>query len=157
TQISMRMFSRSRPDQDAAVGPVYCCQEDGMIGLGCGARSYTRDLHYSSEYAVGARGVRAILADYVSRPPEAFDAADYGCRLRREEPRRRYVLQSLLQAEGLSRPAYRGRFGTEAMEDLPELAELEPCGLAAVIEDRLCLTEAGMERSDVIGPWLYSD
>ncbi len=64
TQVSMRMFRASHaPAQD---GPVYCCQEDGMVGLGCGARSYTRGLHYSSEYAVGASGVRAILRDYVA-------------------------------------------------------------------------------------------
>jgi oxygen-independent coproporphyrinogen-3 oxidase len=55
--------ARERSDQ-------YCCQEDGMLGLGCGARSYTRGLHYASEYAVGARGVRGILADYVARPEE---------------------------------------------------------------------------------------
>lgn len=154
-QVSMRMFRRVRPG-DGEAGPVYCCQEDGMIGLGCGARSYTRDLHYSSEFAVGARGVRAILTDYVNRPPEAFDAADYGCRLGPEEQRRRYVIQSLLQADGLSRPAYHLRFGTDALADLPELAELEPRGLAAMSQDRLCLTAAGMERSDAIGPWLYS-
>ena len=47
---------RGRPGRRTA--PVYCCQNDGMIGLGCGARSYTRALHYSCDYAVGARGVR---------------------------------------------------------------------------------------------------
>ena len=38
-QVSMRLFRRA----DAATpdGPVYCCQDDGMVGLGCGARSYT--------------------------------------------------------------------------------------------------------------------
>src|SRR5262249_29617194 len=51
-QLSMRMFRR----QDAAQSPAppYRCQEDGMVGLGCGARSYTRDIHYCSEYAVGS-------------------------------------------------------------------------------------------------------
>jgi oxygen-independent coproporphyrinogen-3 oxidase len=156
-QVSMRMFRRSQPEGDAAGSLVYCCQEDGMVGLGCGARSYTRDLHYSSEFAVGARGVRAILAEYVSRPPKAFDAADYGCRLGPEEQHRRYVIQSLLQTEGLSLEAYRGRFGSEALDDLSELAELEPRGLAALADRHLCLTEPGMERSDMIGPWLYSD
>jgi oxygen-independent coproporphyrinogen-3 oxidase len=77
-------------------GSVYCCQEDGMVGLGCGARSYTRGLHYATEYAVGAPGVKAILAEYVARPAEAFDAAEYGCALDEEEQRRRYVIQSLL-------------------------------------------------------------
>ena len=44
----------------------YCCQEDGMIGLGPGARSYTRSMHYSTEYAVGQTGVR-ILKGKVQR------------------------------------------------------------------------------------------
>jgi oxygen-independent coproporphyrinogen III oxidase len=40
TQVSMRMFRANRVTE--AVQPVYCCQADGMLGLGCGARSYTR-------------------------------------------------------------------------------------------------------------------
>jgi oxygen-independent coproporphyrinogen-3 oxidase len=42
-QVSMRMFQRR--DSAAEPSPTYCCQSDGMVGLGCGARSYTRTLH----------------------------------------------------------------------------------------------------------------
>jgi oxygen-independent coproporphyrinogen-3 oxidase len=154
-QMSMRMFrARHAPEED---GPVYCCQEDGMVGLGCGARSYTRALHYSSEYAVGARGVREILAAFVARPEEAFAVADYGFRLDSGEQRRRYVLQSLLCQEGLDFTAYTRRFGPDVLEDLPCLAELAPRGLAERVENRLCLTAAGLEFSDALGPWLYSE
>jgi oxygen-independent coproporphyrinogen-3 oxidase len=90
----MRMFrALHAPALDS---PVYCCQEDGMVGLGCGARSYTHALHYSSEYAVGARGVRAILNDYVKKDAAAFDHADYGFALEPDEQRRRYIIQSQL-------------------------------------------------------------
>ncbi len=42
-----------------------------MIGLGCGARSYTRALHYSpAEYAVAAAGVRAVLDGYLAAEPD---------------------------------------------------------------------------------------
>src|SRR5262249_35199985 len=85
-QVSMRMSRRAGAADDE--GRVYCCQEDGMVGLGCGARSYTRALHYSRAYAVGAEGVRAILADYVQRPAESFVVAEYGVRLGPEEQRR---------------------------------------------------------------------
>jgi oxygen-independent coproporphyrinogen-3 oxidase len=123
SQISMRLFRAAhRPEEE---GPVYCCQADGMVGLGCGARSYTQALHYSSEYAVRSQGIRAILTDYVSRPAEAFGRADYGYQLNAEEQRRRYVIQSLLQQEGLSYPAYQRRFGTDARDDFPQLAELD--------------------------------
>jgi oxygen-independent coproporphyrinogen-3 oxidase len=153
-QVSMRMFrGRHAPADD---GPVYCCQEDGMVGVGCGARSYTRELHYATEYAVRAPGVREIIAEYVARPEKAFDRADYGIRLGPEEQRRRYVIQSLLSGEGLSLPAYRDRFGTVAFDDLPQLHELEPLGLVRRDLERLRLTEAGVERSDALGPWLYS-
>jgi oxygen-independent coproporphyrinogen-3 oxidase len=155
TQVSMRMFRAAyAPTAD---GPAYCCQEDGMVGLGCGARSYTHALHYSSEYAVGSQGVRAILADYVARPDTDFAVAAYGHRLAPDDQRRRYVIQSLGQAEGLSFAEYWARFGGDALADLPQLAELPALGLAAQTADRLALTPAGMERADAIGPWLYSD
>src|SRR5262245_18701262 len=153
-QISMRMFQSAQTR--SADGPVYCCQNDGMVGLGCGARSYTRSLHYSSEYAVGATGVREILAAYIAKPDEAFDFADYGFTLDGAEQRRRFVIQSLLQVEGLDLAAYRERFGSEALDDLPELAPLEDRGLSSPGDGRLRLTEAGLEMSDVIGPMLYS-
>jgi oxygen-independent coproporphyrinogen-3 oxidase len=127
-----------------------------MVGLGCGARSYTRGLHYSNEYAVGATGVREILAAYTAKPDDAFDFADYGFTLDGGEQRRRFVIQSLLQVEGLDFAAYRARFDSEALYDLPELTRLEDRGLAMGECDRLRLTEAGLELSDIIGPALYS-
>lgn len=154
TQVSMRMFKAAHaPDQD---GPVYCCQEDGMVGLGCGARSYTRSRHYSSEYAVGATGVRAILADYIARRDEDFDLATYGFVLNPDEQRRRYLIQSLLQRDGLPREAYARRFGSDPFDDLPALDELVEQGLATCSGAVLQLTAEGFEYSDAIGPWLYS-
>ncbi|HEX2915023.1 MAG TPA: STM4012 family radical SAM protein [Chloroflexia bacterium] len=154
-QVSMRMFRASSTPMEA--GPVYCCQEDGMVGLGCGARSYTRALHYSSEYAVSARGVRAILSDYLTRSDESFSQAVYGFRLDQAEQRRRYVIQSLLQKEGLDEAAYRECFGSAALVDLPGLRQLVELGLAEHSHEKLVLTEMGLERSDTIGPWLYSE
>ncbi|OAI48389.1 coproporphyrinogen III oxidase [Planctomycetaceae bacterium SCGC AG-212-F19] len=154
-QTSMRMFQVRHAATIA--GPVYCCQEDGMVGIGCGARSYTRGLHYANEYAVGARGVRSIIAAYVARTDAAFAHAEFGFRLDGTEQRRRYVIQSLLTREGLRFAPYRHLFGTQPVDDLPELNELAAHGLARREADGLCLTEAGLFWSDVIGPWLYSD
>jgi oxygen-independent coproporphyrinogen-3 oxidase len=152
-QASMRMFRAARAPGEG--GPVYCVQEDGMVGLGCGARSYTRALHYASEYAVGARGVRDILDRWLLRTDDDFAHADLGFALSPDEQRRRYVSLSLL-AEGLDRAAYRRRFRADALDDLPQLAELVPRGLAEARGDTLVLTPRGMERSDAIGPWLFS-
>lgn len=154
-QISMRMFrARGVPAEE---GPAYCCQDDGMVGIGCGARSYTRGLHYSREFAVGARGIRAILSDYLARPTDRFAFVDYGFRLDTDEQRRRHVLQSLLQGTGLTFASYLARFGSQVLLDYPELLELEQEGLAERDDTCLRLTPAGLERSDTIGPWLYSE
>lgn len=155
TQVSMRMFRAPHaPMQDA---PIYCCQDDGMIGLGCGARSYTRALHYSSEWAVTYGSVRAILADYIRRETESFAVAAYGCPLNDEEQQRRYAIKSLLHAEGLSRNGYEERFGVSMRDTLTELTDLVTHNLAFWDEEVLRLTPAGLERSDAIGPWLYSE
>lgn len=154
-QVSLRMFRRG--DAPADGGTAYCCQTDGMVGLGCGARSYTREAHYSTEYAVSRAGVRAILGDYLQREPAQFASVRYGHRLALDDQRRRFVIQSLLQAPGLSRSDFRTRFGGDVLGHLPCLEALAEHGLAMVDESCLRLTPAGLERSDAIGPWLYSD
>lgn len=154
-QVSFRMFARST----AAInfhGPVYCCQSDGMVGLGCGARSYTSRLHYSSDYAVSQSGVRAILGDYLSRSPESFSCAHHGIWLDDDEQRRRYLMLSILQKSGLKIVDYEVRFGTSPWLDFDELDELQQAGLAAVRDGSITLTEEGIELSDAIGPWLAS-
>ncbi|HYF65157.1 MAG TPA: STM4012 family radical SAM protein, partial [Herpetosiphonaceae bacterium] len=154
SQVSMRMFRAAHaPDPG---GPVYCCQDDGMVGLGAGARSYTRALHYSSEYAVGATTIKGILSDYVRQPDSGFAQARYGCPVDAGEQRRRYVIQALLQADGLDCAAYRVRFGTHVWADLPALPDVVAYDLARQEGERLILTPAGLERSDLLGPWLYS-
>ncbi|WP_083999295.1 STM4012 family radical SAM protein [Actinomadura kijaniata] len=150
-QVSMRMFRL--PGSES--GTEYCCQTDGMVGLGCGARSYTSDLHYSFEYAVGAGQVRAIIDDYVRA--EDFTTARVGFRLDAAERRRRHLLQSLLQADGLDRGLYRARFGTDPLDDFPE--DLKPFadrGWLAETPDLLRLTPEGLAHSDAIGPALFS-
>ena len=152
-QISLRMFRRG----ETPAAPVYCCQDDGMVGLGCGARSYTRGVHYSSEWAVGARGVRDIIDRWVQRDDAALGSADYGFVLDAGEQRRRWLILSLLSDDGLDLAAYAARFGAPALAHFPELAELAPRGLATQQGDRFALTHDGLAHADAIGPWLYSD
>lgn len=153
-QVSMRMFQK--PQAHASDAPHYCCQQDGMVGLGCGARSYTESVHYSTEYAVGRSGVQSIIDGYIDREQASFCVADHGIRLDLHEKRRRHVLLSLLQCEGLQRARFHERFGLDVLDALPQLHELESLGLMQCTDDRLRLTAAGIERSDAIGPWLYS-
>lgn len=138
-QLSMRHFRAPGVDFSGD----YCCQEDGCVGLGPGARSYTQRLHYSSEYAVSQPGVRGIIANFNQRPDQEFAHADYGVWLDQQEQKLRKVIKTLLRAQGC--PA-----GLE----IPQLKELQQLGLA--LPDPWRLTEEGLAWSDTIGPWLYS-
>ena len=155
-QISLRLFRHESCPVEGDGGPSYCCQEDGMIGLGAGARSYTSRVHYCTEYAVGRVGIQAILDDFISRPTDHHAAAWYGYELNEAEQRRRYVIKSLLRADGLDECAYERWSGAPWRAHFPQLAELEDTGLAVRRDGVLQLTLAGMERADTIGPWLYS-
>jgi oxygen-independent coproporphyrinogen III oxidase len=154
-QVSMRLFRR------AAASPAspdeYCCQNDGMIGLGCGARSYTRELHYSTQYGVAATSVRQILGAYLGQPDEGFSRAAWGIALDRSEQQRRWVIKSLLRLPGVSVPDYRSRFGSDPRADICDLARLSRRGFLEEAGDHLRLTAVGLERSDEVGPGLYSE
>ncbi|MFI1720787.1 STM4012 family radical SAM protein [Streptomyces sp. NPDC020489] len=152
-QQSMRMFRRAdAPPQGA---DDYACQTDGMIGLGCGARSYTTDLHYSFDYAVGMHEIRGIIDDYVATTD--FAHAEIGYRVDAQEARRRHLLQSLLQAEGLAVDDYRARFGNAPADDFgTELQRLADRRWLDETATRLRLTPEGLAHSDAIGPELFS-
>jgi oxygen-independent coproporphyrinogen-3 oxidase len=174
SQRSMRCFQRDHLEQRSAPGPrapSYSCQRDGMVGLGCGARSYTRTLHTASDYAVGLRDAAAIVDAWTAQDERELARAHHGITLDDEDQRRRFVILGLLAAPGLDLGAYRERFGAEATDELPELRALLEVGLLvlAPVEveagpapaDRdgalhLRLTTAGLERSDAIGPALRS-
>lgn len=156
-QVSMRMFRRA--DAPATGGEDYACQTDGMVGLGCGARSYTSALHYSFDYAVDMHRIRGIVDDYTARGTEDFRHADFGWWTDAEEARRRHLLQSLLQAGGMPVVDYTARFGTSPTDDFAtELGRFADRGW---LDDSagpglLRLSPEGLAHSDALGPELFS-
>lgn len=154
-QSSMRMFRRSDAPQ---LGPDdYACQTDGMIGLGCGARSYTRNLHYSFDYAVDATQVRAIIDDFTARTVEDFRRAECGIAITEDERRRRHLLQSVLQSEGMAIDDYRARFGSIPHDHFGDAIDRwRRRGWLTTDDTRLQLTDDGLAYSDAIGPELFS-
>jgi oxygen-independent coproporphyrinogen III oxidase len=154
-QVSMRMFRRADALPE---GPDdYACQSDGMIGLGCGARSYTTSLHYSFDYAVEMREIRGIIDGFTAT--EDFSRAETGRYVDGDEARRRHLLQSLLQAAGLRPAEYRERFGTDPYSDFPaELDRFDALGWldTAPGPDLLRLSPEGLAHSDALGPELFS-
>jgi oxygen-independent coproporphyrinogen III oxidase len=151
---NMRLFRRRGPRE--LLARRHKGLTDGTVGLGCGSRSVTSALHYSTEYAVGRAGVQQILQSYLARDAASFTHAHYGTSLDGADQRRRYVLLHLMEADGFSRTAYQDQFGSDPLADFTELFELEKRGLAEINTLGMRMTPAGLERSDVIGPWLYA-
>ena len=137
--------------------PSFWQQYDGMVGLGAGARSYTANLHYSSEYAVARTETIGIIEQYLALDETRFAQAEHGYVLDDAEQRRRYVIQSLLTEPGLDRDAYTARFGSRCELDLPQLAELHALELVEENGTLLRLNDRGYSYADTIGPWLASD
>lgn len=154
SQVNMRLFRRD--GQRYREHALHSASIDGTLGLGCGARSTTSMLHYSSEYAVGRASVKEILATYLAQAPDTFGMVHYGVALSSGDRRRAWVLRDLLEVAGLSRSAYADTFGRDVLIDMPQLPRLAEEGLALIGPDRIELTVSGIERADVIGPWLYS-
>jgi oxygen-independent coproporphyrinogen III oxidase len=153
-QVSMRMFQKQGAAQKRPARS-YSCQEDGMIGLGAGARSYTQSVHYSSEYAVGRQSIRSIIQKYIARPN--FNEVDYGIQLNKEEQQRRFVIKSILHGTGLDLKRYSALYEHDALEAYPLLAELIKADMATLQHDMFHLTSMGLDYSDAIGPALYSE
>ncbi|GLF98453.1 STM4012 family radical SAM protein [Streptomyces yaizuensis] len=156
-QRSMRMFRRAAAPPQGA--DDYACQTDGMIGLGCGARSYTTTHHYSFDYAVNMTEIRSIVDAYTRTAD--FGRAEIGFRLEPsgDEARRRHLLQSLLQAEGMETAGYRERFGADPGEDFgAELDRFAALGWldAGAPAGLLRLSPEGLAHSDALGPELFS-
>ena len=125
-----------------------------MIGLGAGARSYTRSVHYSSEYAVARHNIRSIIEKYIAKPN--FNEVDYGIELNKEEQQRRFVIKSVLHGTGLDCNRYNTLYGNDALTQYPLLQELITADMALLQNGILRLTEHGLDYSDAIGPALYS-
>ncbi|MEN8447612.1 MAG: coproporphyrinogen III oxidase family protein, partial [Cyanobacteria bacterium J06555_13] len=158
-QVSMRMFRA--PHYPTIVGPHYTFQNDGMVGLGCGARSYTRSRHYAYDYAVNAKAIKSILNAYIAHTHQDFDTVNYGFKLNREEQQRRFILLSLLADQGVAfqgidRKIYRDRFKSDVTHDFPILQDLQNLGLLEQ-QQHIYLTPLGLERADAIGGHLFSN
>ena len=154
-QVSMRMFRKATRNKDQSATD-YSCQADGMVGVGCGARSYTSALHYGSDYAVKQSAIAKLIQQFVQQSDVAFRVVNHGIELDDDEQRRRHVILSIFLIEGLSRSSYRHRFASDPLADFPELKQLVECELGVIETDKIVLNEKGIAASDAIGPWLYS-
>jgi oxygen-independent coproporphyrinogen-3 oxidase len=151
-QRSMRQFHR---------GPVpadddYRCQRDGMVGLGAGARSYTRRLHYSTPWKMTTRNIRGVIEDYCT----AMEAGDFAIRhgfvLDDDERLRRWIIQSLLGGR-LDIGECDRLFGEDWVVGVADvIAALAAEGLIFPAGNGLALTTRGGRHSDIVGDLFFS-
>ncbi|MFF0560729.1 STM4012 family radical SAM protein [Streptomyces sp. NPDC004266] len=160
-QTSMRVFRRlgSAATEDNEGNSINeYNQQAGMVGLGVGARSFTTDLHYTTDYAVAVPEVRRIIDDYIATPSERFRRAQWAFAMNDDERRRMYVLQHLLESSGLDVVRYERHFGTRFETDFAaQLDTLLARNWVRAAGTVLLLTPEGMARADAIGPRFFSD
>jgi len=157
-QDSMRRFVKKRKmcANTSVESQEYSCNLDGIIGLGCGSRSYTKDVHYSEPYAVSQTDVHQIIQNYIDKTPAEFLKVPYGITLTEEDKQRRFILKSLFKVKGLDTDSFRREFKAEPQKVYHELVELLDIGIAHKNGSYIMLTEKGLALSDILGPWLYS-
>ncbi len=154
-QTSMRCFRRKeaidcRPESN------YSAITDNMIGIGAGARSYTNNLHYSTDYAVKRKEIKMIINNYMST--KNFKNVNYGVALNIEEQKRRFLIKSLTDGGSLNQAIYKNTFGVIPFEEFQILNELiERNWLTEITSNIYALNQEGMCYEDVIGPALYSE
>jgi len=152
-QQSMRQFHRGPAEP---LGDDYRCQDDGMVGLGAGARSYTRRLHYSTPWKMASPNIRAVIDDYCT----AMEADDFAIRhgfvLNDDERLRRWLIQSLF-AGGVDWADANRRFEPSAFVPFRSLFELLDEEGCVVCRDGLVnLTPRGVRHSDLVATLFFS-
>lgn len=152
-QDSMRLFKKHTQSKEH----IYKCQEDGMIGLGVGSRSYTSSLHYSNDYGIKEGKVRQIIDSYMSMTADDFRYVMHGIELSLDEQKRRYIIKSLLKKEGLRLLDYQKMFGRNPDDDFRFIEIFVQEGLVKCSENTLLLTDEGMMLSDAIGNVFISE
>lgn len=151
-QTSMRNFIRK--DMKMDLYPEYSCQENAMIGIGCGARSYIGNVHYSRKYAVLQKNINEIIDDYIQETD--FSCAKHGYILNQDEMKRRYIQKSILKVTGLDIIDYESKFG-KTPNEFGEFNLLIENKFIEKQDNRYYPTDKGLLYSDAIGPLFISE
>jgi oxygen-independent coproporphyrinogen-3 oxidase len=156
-QLTMRQFRRDRVGGGAGDDLEYRCQRDGMVGLGAGARSYTRALHYSTPWKMVARNIRGVVEAYGAAMQAGDTSVSYGFALDDDERQRRFVIQSLLY-DGLDLADFAAAFAADALERFrPQWDALEGEGCVTAGAVAVRLTARGVRHADVVGQMFFSE
>ncbi len=147
-QDSMRRFVRGSEKRQFSE-----CGFGTSLALGCGGRSYLGRLHFCSPYAITRKECLLRLDEF--EQTEDYTKITHGIFLSEEELKRRYVIRHLLIRPGLALARYYDSFGSQVMEDFPQLYDWEEKGYL-LRGEYLSLSDKGLELSDYLGPQLIS-
>lgn len=146
-QASMRNFVREDL-KDINLGE-FAGIGNKMIGVGCGARSYTSRIHYCREYFEKDENVKRALEKYIAG--ENVGQVYYGIVPSESDWQRRALMRGLLNVRGVERKKYQKLFGHMPEDIFPQLKELEQLGFVSIDENFVRLTATGLMYSDSIG------
>lgn len=152
-QTSMRNFINKNMEKE--LYPDYSCQENEMLGIGCGARSYIENIHYSRKYAVEDKNINKIIDSYLKE--NNFETAEYGYILSLEEEKIKYILKSILKVTGLDIKEYTNKFNTDPVVEFPELQKLTDEEFLILKNKRIFPSDKGLKYSDYIGTLFISE
>jgi oxygen-independent coproporphyrinogen-3 oxidase len=156
-QLTMRQFRRDAVGGGAGDDLEYRCHRDGMVGIGAGARSYTRALHYSTPWKMVARNIRGVVEAYGAAMQAGDTAVSHGFALDDDERQRRFVIQSLLY-DGLDLGEFATAFAADALERFrAQWNALEGEGCVTVGAGAVRLTARGVRHADVVGQLFFSE
>lgn len=123
-----------------------------LIGLGAGARSYSRSLHFRNTYS--SQNGRKALLSYLENMAAGRHSVESGVRLDRDEQMRQYAIGHL---QTLDSREFARRFGVRFQDRFADLyCEMTELGLMREEEHLLCLTERGLLFRDLLGRQLFS-
>lgn len=122
-----------------------------LLGLGAGARSYARDIHYGTDFAVGRRGSREIIDGFIAHDHRPDEPLGLGFVLDEDEQQRRACALGLMLGR-LDPAAFARRFPGGGLERFaPELVALRAEGCTTLAADGAhLLTATGFKYSNVI-------
>ena len=153
-QTSMRCFRKTNAEyvnNNEEYDPI----SDAMIGVGAGARSYTTNFHYSTDYAVAKKEIKTIIDKYSYK--ENFENVSHGIHLNNDEQKRRFLIKSITDGGTLNTIQYQNYFQSDVFNDFEMASHLVNDNyLEEKTNNNYKLTLKGMCYEDVIGPALYS-
>lgn len=134
---------------------IYEYQGTPTLGLGCGARSYNEQVHYTTAYTKNGLIARKFIDEYIEK--DYKDLQLYGFEMNGDENKRRTMIYAFFMGK-LDRKIYFDKYGTDALQDFPvELGALLQNDLIEIKDNEISLTRKGRKYTDLVGSIFWSE